>query len=60
MAFIIGGVNPQVERTAPEKVERPEREKEVLSEPTAVEASEEPKESKPAVRKKGKNVKARK
>lgn len=49
-----------MERTAPEKVERPEREKEVLSEPAAVEASDEPKESKPAVRKKGKNVKARK
>lgn len=60
MAIIIGGENPRAERQVPVKAEKPVKENVAPMEPKAEEASEEPQESKPAVRKKAKNAKAKK
>ena len=60
MAIIIGGESPRMERQVPEKAEKPVRENVVPAEPKVEKASEEPKDSKPAVRKKTRNGKAKK
>lgn len=57
MAIIIGGDSPRVERQVPQKAEKPVKENVVPTEPKGSEASEEPQESKSAVRKKSRNGK---
>lgn len=60
MAIIIGGESPRMERQVPQKAEKPVIENAAPAQPKVEEASEEPQESKPAVRKKTKNGKAKK